>query len=604
MKKPLLLLFIFSFLIGFSPKISAQDLIIDSLKTVLQKKELPSQERVMTLSRLAEIFSNQGLPKGNRMNRKAIQLAETHKDTNGLTFAWGQQVGIEFRLGNDSLAQQAVQKSLHYSQGASDVMRGYALYMKGYLQNLQNNPEIAIKFFQQALRHLNSAKGDLYRAGIYYLTFGIYAEQSDSAKAIKYAKLALENALKSNEPTIIAASWQINGSNYLNRFFRNHNKAYLDSATNAFQQSIQTYKKRKGFIQEPSVIVLSALNLANIYMEYYPPRYLDSIESNINLALKISQREGGDVMEINTYQVVSRLYQKTGRLDQAEKALLKGKKIADSLVPPNYHVSKNIYNLLAKLNERQGDYAKAVSYYKQYIRYYQKVFDTKRNKTIQRLEAKFQAEKKAEKVKLLQQQNVFQKKQVRLYLTIAIVAIIGVLALFVAYRFKLKYSRQLEKSKKEETARLQAEHKLVQSQKEQLQKEIMARSLQVEHKNELLQTLKEKLLEKAGKQPAEQLGKIINEELRLDQDFEHIHSELQELHPEFFNRLKEKANQKLTQLDLKYCSYLYLKLSSKQIAVLMNVEAKSVRMTKYRLKQKFGLPKEDDLNEFLHHNGM
>lgn len=66
--------------------------------------------------------------------------------------------------------------------------------------------------------------------------------------------------------------------------------------------------------------------------------------------------------------------------------------------------------------------------------------------------------------------------------------------------------------------------------------------------------------------------------------------------------LQEKAHKKLTQLDLKYCAYLSLKLSAKRIAQLMSVEPKSVRMAKYRLKQKLNLTKEENLNDFLQYN--
>src|SRR5699024_2103497 len=113
----------------------------------------------------------------------------------------------------------------------------------------------------------------------------------------------------------------------------------------------------------------------------------------------------------------------------------------------------------------------------------------------------------------------------------------------------------------------------------------------------------DKLQEKAGAQPARQLEQIIDDELRIDESFEDIRLQLKEIHPDFFDRLQEKAHKKLTQLDLKYCAYLSMKLSTKQIASLMNVEPKSVRMTKYRLKQKLDLGKEDNLDDFLQRKG-
>ena len=44
-------------------------------------------------------------------------------------------------------------------------------------------------------------------------------------------------------------------------------------------------------------------------------------------------------------------------------------------------------------------------------------------------------------------------------------------------------------------------------------------------------------------------------------------------------------------------------MNTKQIVQLLNVEPKSVRMAKYRLKQKFGVEKEMDLHTFLQHIG-
>jgi DNA-binding CsgD family transcriptional regulator len=210
--------------------------------------------------------------------------------------------------------------------------------------------------------------------------------------------------------------------------------------------------------------------------------------------------------------------------------------------------------------------------------------------------------------------------------------------MFSAYHFRLRYSLQREKLlkqekeeahlqsklkeeesarlrlekheaelqsmlKAEEAARLEAEQRLLKAQQEQLHKELLAGTLQIEHKNELLQNLKEKLLE----QPSDSLHirrveRILNDELRVDEDFEKVKSEFKDVHPEFFSRVQQHAQSKLTSLDLKYCAYMYMQLSSKQIASLLHVEPKSVRMAKYRIKQKLGLAKEEVLEEWLRGN--
>ncbi|WP_223608056.1 hypothetical protein [Chryseobacterium sp. OSA05B] len=54
---------------------------------------------------------------------------------------------------------------------------------------------------------------------------------------------------------------------------------------------------------------------------------------------------------------------------------------------------------------------------------------------------------------------------------------------------------------------------------------------------------------------------------------------------------------------MKLCAYLYLKMYTRQVSKLMHIEPKSVRMSRYRIKQKLDLDKEEDLNAFLHKLG-
>ncbi|WP_394664879.1 helix-turn-helix transcriptional regulator [uncultured Chryseobacterium sp.] len=96
-----------------------------------------------------------------------------------------------------------------------------------------------------------------------------------------------------------------------------------------------------------------------------------------------------------------------------------------------------------------------------------------------------------------------------------------------------------------------------------------------------------------------QIFKAIDEGILVDDDFEKFRSNFNTIYPEFFNKLLDKANQNLTQLDLKYCGFILMKLSIKEIASQMNVEPKSIRMARYRIKQKLNLGKDEDLDRFI-----
>src|SRR5699024_2018193 len=125
------------------------------------------------------------------------------------------------------------------------------------------------------------------------------------------------------------------------------------------------------------------------------------------------------------------------------------------------------------------------------------------------------------KIALLQQHNQAKAKQNVLYIIILIILIIVTIALYIAYRYKLKYAHQREQLNAEEAARLKAEQQLELQKKEQLQKEVMAGKIQIEHKNELIRDLKDKLLShNIDGAIVRKLEKIMNEEMRIDQDFE------------------------------------------------------------------------------------
>ncbi len=78
-----------------------------------------------------------------------------------------------------------------------------------------------------------------------------------------------------------------------------------------------------------------------------------------------------------------------------------------------------------------------------------------------------------------------------------------------------------------------------------------------------------------------------------------IKTGLQDVPLDFYVRLQKQADNRLTPLDLKYCRLIYLRTSSKEMAEQLFVDLKTIRVNKYRLKQKLKLGKEDDLQHFI-----
>ncbi|CAM1371482.1 tetratricopeptide repeat protein [Tenacibaculum xiamenense] len=90
------------------------------------------------------------------------------------------------------------------------------------------------------------------------------------------------------------------------------------------------------------------------------------------------------------------------------------------------------------------------------------------------------------------------------------------------------------------------------------------------------------------------LNILISEEELWD-DFK---VQFEKIRPEFFNKLKRVAPD-LSVNDLKHCTYVVSNLKSKEVAQLINVSPRSVETTRYRIKKKIGLEKDDSLYDLL-----
>ncbi len=75
-------------------------------------------------------------------------------------------------------------------------------------------------------------------------------------------------------------------------------------------------------------------------------------------------------------------------------------------------------------------------------------------------------------------------------------------------------------------------------------------------------------------------------------------SAFESIESEFFTKLT-KINPKLTSLDLKHCAYIRMNLDNYEVSKILNVEMKSLQMTRYRLKKKLNLTEKVQLREFI-----
>lgn len=152
-----------------------------------------------------------------------------------------------------------------------------------------------------------------------------------------------------------------------------------------------------------------------------------------------------------------------------------------------------------------------------------------------------------------------------------------------------------------------SENKALHDAVEMKRQEVMNVALSIVEQKEFLESLNDKVRLLAQTDDinekdtlAEELGMAIRQRLSYDRDVDsqYFYSQAESLHEDFNAKLSENFPH-LTQQDKRLATLLRLGFSSKYIATLMNITPKSVEISRYRLRQKLGLAKGDNLVNFI-----
>lgn len=184
---------------------------------------------------------------------------------------------------------------------------------------------------------------------------------------------------------------------------------------------------------------------------------------------------------------------------------------------------------------------------------------------------------------------------------------------FVKRREKLEQERQhIQRERQILFEKLQAEKEIIRLKNEQLHKEMIAKDMELSNatfgiiqKNKLLIRLKDEIIKIMKKQADDvassqfnNLLKRINREIDNRQQWKVFEAHFEAVHEDFLKRLKEKYPN-LSPRELKLCAYLRLNISTKEIALLMNISPRGVEISRYRLRAKLGLTRKESLVDFI-----
>jgi DNA-binding CsgD family transcriptional regulator len=578
----------------------------DSLEERLNRANLSAYERVITQCKLARAYFETDLDKALALT----DIAANAPGADAKAWIFATRVHLLIQKKNRPAAYAALDSALFYVNSARDpIAKGMVWLRSGWLDLVDNENDLAVSKLLKALEFFEADPGTPYAALSYHYLASIYSYGTDIDRQAEYAKQCYARALKNGEPDVLNTAYYTMGQYFYDRYKLNSGQQnLLDSALSYYASSIALSKREQGRILLQSNTAGVALNTANIYFLHYPASFRDSVYHYLDIAEHIAASTRLTEILVNCYGMRSEYALRDNNPDKAELLLLTALSQAEASLVKMPLTQSRIYRALVSVAEQKNDTKKALAYMKSYVSSNEEAFNQEKIANTQRIDARYRAAQQEQKILLLEQEAAFRKKRNLLYIGLAIAGIAALSFLLVSYNYRLKASmRQQElidkekeevilkvKLKEAETNQLLAEQTLLRERQERLEKELLAGQLQKEEKNQIMEMLADK-----NTANDEQIKRLIKRQQQLDETYEDHTTDFVEVHSNFFEQLQQRAGDALTRLDMKYCSYILMGLSNKEISTRLNIEAKSIRMARYRIKQKLGLGKDESLDNFI-----
>lgn len=281
------------------------------------------------------------------------------------------------------------------------------------------------------------------------------------------------------------------------------------------------------------------------------------------------------------------------------------------------------YEQLAKIHAALGNYKEAFNSQKLFKKYSDSIFNSENERKLTETRLNYEFKQEQQKQEFLAQKAIDNQKRIKNFAIAGATAVVFAVIIFLRNRYRKKIKdRQKEfeddidllqgeltvKSEESETLKIEneniqlrselilAEQENERKEKQKLQekldsnrRELASSALYIYKKNQMLIELKEEIDNMkntmGSNKSIDRITNTIQQNLYLDADWEKFKLHFEKVHPDFFKDLENK-HPKLTAYEIRLYSYLHIKLSTKEIAGLLNITPASVIKAKVRLNKK------------------
>ncbi|MBN7813384.1 hypothetical protein J0A68_20685 [Algoriphagus sp. H41] len=226
--------------------------------------------------------------------------------------------------------------------------------------------------------------------------------------------------------------------------------------------------------------------------------------------------------------------------------------------------------------------------------------NSKNNKHLFRINDQYRLQKEKEK-ELIKEQHIANLEHeermntMQLWLLAVVLLSLFVYGLLLVKNIRRKHQLEKKALAEKRALELQKTNEIL----ELKNKELTTTALQIIEKDEFIEKLRNNLSDDKGLVDVNSLKKMIKSvQGTPGSNWKEFEARFTAINESFYENL-QKGFPELTQADLKICALVKLNFSSKEMASLLGISIESVHTSRYRLRKKFNIDRNENLVEFI-----
>jgi tetratricopeptide (TPR) repeat protein len=358
-----------------------------------------------------------------------------------------------------------------------------------------------------------------------------------------------------------------------------HKKEFV-AAENKLQELIQLYENQKTPVSKTSILTRNYGYAFLVFAAYYQSikdyenaiKYLNKSKTILKhfpnevnaLGSRFAECYLG-LNDFNTAQEIAKENLKIKNLNEAEKRY-------------NYRVLEKIY-------KKKGFNSELLKIKDSLILISSGSPSARMFKSLNNLEIQIQLANSARQL---------NEDRIRYNTYLYILIICSIILFFSLITIRINYNLQ-----KEVGSRLEAEKKLITSELDQKNRELVSKSNFILQRNEYLKKIKSKLesSKQSDNNDLKSASYELNSVINSDKSYKDFDKMFVNVYPDFYVKLNKIAE--LSSTDLRLASYIKMNHTNSEIAIISGVSSRTIESQRYRLSKKLNLDKDQSLNSFL-----